>query len=207
MPACCIDGFGEPLSRNDGLMASLGEIIRALYGSWRFLRLDSGGLAYFDGSVAGAWRSFTVALLLLPFHVAVLGMRLAKLDPSTTAVAYWLVESLTYVVSWLAFPVAAAVVIERLGLMDRFPVYLTVYNWVSGFVNMPLIALQFGSLAGVLPLEVTGFLSLILFCVVCLCLWFVARTVLAIPGLAAAGLVALDLAITYLVFVLAQRLY
>ena len=44
-------------------MPSLVEVVQALYGTWRFARLDRGAMRYFDLSHRGVWRSFWAAAL------------------------------------------------------------------------------------------------------------------------------------------------
>ena len=57
------------------MIPTAGETLRALYGAYRLARLDAGGMAYFDSSIGGFWRSFFAAVLVVPFYALLLVMR------------------------------------------------------------------------------------------------------------------------------------
>ena len=60
------------------MIPSVTEIAYALYGAWRLARLDSGGMGYFDRSIAGFWKSFFAALLVAPGHILLLVIEFDK---------------------------------------------------------------------------------------------------------------------------------
>ena len=47
-------------------MVSQLEIVRSIFGAWRLLTLDAGGMQYFNRTPEGAINSFTAALVVLP---------------------------------------------------------------------------------------------------------------------------------------------
>ena len=66
-------------------------------GALRLAQMDRGGLAFFDRSVAGFWRSFYAAALVLPIYI----LTLLLIDRMPTDVGAWALEGIAYAVSWL----------------------------------------------------------------------------------------------------------
>jgi hypothetical protein len=81
------------------------EIVRAIFGAYRLAHFDATGLAYFNNTVEGFWRSFIAAVLAAP-AAAILVMINWSLAaeagyPLTHGVLHSaLVEGLTYVIAW-----------------------------------------------------------------------------------------------------------
>jgi hypothetical protein len=63
------------------------------------------------------------------------------------------------------------------------------------------------SITGVVPEEASPFLSLATYVVILGYVWFIARAALGVPALTAAGIVALDIALSYFIDYFADRLY
>ena len=61
-----------------------GETARALYGAYRFARLDSSGIRYFRNTRGAFWRSFNAAFIIAPFYTVLLLMRY-KIDEVSKA--------------------------------------------------------------------------------------------------------------------------
>jgi hypothetical protein len=102
----------------------------ALVGLWRLARGDHGGLDCFDRSIDGFWRSFRAAIPCYPLYLLLLVMRAAAAD--WQRVGAWrilTVETIGYVVSWTAFPLAMLSVARWIGRSDRFFDFMVPYNW------------------------------------------------------------------------------
>ena len=50
-------------------MLTIPEIVRSVYGVWRLARFDAIGMEWLDRTDEGFWRSFRVAILLLPVEL------------------------------------------------------------------------------------------------------------------------------------------
>ena len=182
------------------------EAIVSLYGSWRLARLDPRGLELFDRSDAGALRSFAAALPVLPLYM----LATLMLSPPRSQGAnplHWLsVQVIAYVLSWVAYPVAAEWLTRVMGCRQRFAGYLSAYNWSMVLQNAALLPLTLLTISGALPADFLQFLWLAAIAVIMGWLWFIARTALAIGGLAAAGLVLVDESISMLIDSIVTRL-
>jgi hypothetical protein len=111
-------------------MTAWREARAALSGLLRLARGDHGGLLLFDRSLAGFWRSFRAAILCYPLYLVLLTMRISTADwQRAGGLRIVTVESIGYVISWTAFPLAMLSVTRRIGRTDRFFDFMVPYNW------------------------------------------------------------------------------
>ena len=81
------------------------EIRLALIGTLRLARGDRGGLACFDRSADGFWRSFRAAVISYPLYLVLLSMRVTVAEwERSGAFLIITVETIAYVIAWTAFP-------------------------------------------------------------------------------------------------------
>jgi hypothetical protein len=172
-------------------------------------RLDPGGMAFFDTSVGGVWRSFFAAVIIAPLYALLLSIRLplegagSEIDP----LQFWLTEGTAYVVSWVAYPVIMITVTQLLNRSDRFQEYVVAYNWSMVLQNALILPIGILSASGVISTDAGGFLWLVALVLILIYMWFIARTALALPPFAAAGIVALDIALSFLISGVARGMY
>jgi hypothetical protein len=182
------------------------EIVRSTYGAWRLAHADPGGMAYFDATEEGFWRSFRVAILLLPLHVLAVWLQI----DSASVEEHWMrilaVDLIAYAIGWMAFPLAAHYLAMALDREREYVGYIVAYNWSNmiaapfGFVVLVLM------LSGLLPVFVRHLLFVGMLAALALYAWFIARAALRVGPWPAAGLVAIDVLITYLLFVVEASL-
>ena len=188
-------------------MALVAEAIRSLYGAYRLARLDVGGLAAFNTTVEGAWRSFFAAVIVLPFYVWELASSPELIQHGVDPSSFWSIQLIAYVISWVAFPVAMATLSEALGRADRFVSYLVVYNWAAVLQAMVFLPIELLEATQLLPPESLQVLSYAVFGAVLGYLWFIARTVLAVTPVVAMAVVALDFTLFILIHIIARTIY
>ncbi len=187
-------------------MISAREVASSLYGALRLARLDAGGMAFFNRSLEGFWRSFFAAVIVAPGY-AVLTIR--ELDPALAAarpVRVFLVEAIAYIIGWVAFPLVMAYVCDLLEREERYIGFIVAYNWavvvqmagfllVSGLASAPFLS----GLAAHL-LVFAAFLAILFY------QWFIARTALGIETGRAIMVVGVDLALVVLIAAVASGL-
>jgi hypothetical protein len=166
------------------------EVVRSLYGAWRLAWLDPSGMGHFNLSVEGFWRSFFAAVLVAPGYALLVGQDLLAREEAVSPVWAMLVETLAYVVGWAAFPLAAIVLTQLLGLSRNYAALIVAANWASVIqIGAFLAALALGFVVGSLVVVlVTG---AILFYQ-----WFVIRTSLDTTAGIAIAFVLVDLLLT-----------
>lgn len=180
-------------------MISAREVASSLYGALRLARLDAGGMAFFNRSAAGFWRSFFAAVIVAPGYAA---LTIRDLDPALAAarpVRVFLVEAIGYVIGWVAFPLVMAYVCDLLEREERFIGFIVAYNWavvvqMAGF----LVVIGIAS-APVLAGLATDLLTFAAFLAILFYQWFIARTALGIETGKAIVVVGIDLALVVLI--------
>lgn len=180
-------------------MASLVEIARALYGVWRVLRFDRSAFGFFDLSPAGALRSFTAAAVVAPLYAMLMALRYEVAAGDASPGRYLLVQAIAYVIAWTLYPVLVESLSWFLGCRPRFPGYLCVYNWMMVLQNGVIITLAVLGDIRLLPDPILGLLGFFALVLTAGYLWYLARALLAVSGLTAAGLVVLDIVISVLI--------
>jgi hypothetical protein len=180
-------------------MLTIRELVRSVYGTWRLAHLDPGGMVFFDATPEGFWRSFRVAVLLLPIELLALGLRLG-MHPSEAGLGRIVaVDLVGYAVGWMAFPLAAHYLVVALGREKDYIAYIVAYNWSSILqmgVHIVVLTLAAGQMLPELALDL---LDWIVFAAVLYYIWFIAKTALRISPLPAAGLVVIDVMISFLI--------
>ena len=81
------------------------EVQLAVGGALRLARGDPRGLGFFDTSIDGFWRSFRAAAICYPFFLILLAFRVSAAHWEASGVPrIVIVETIGYVISWVAFP-------------------------------------------------------------------------------------------------------
>jgi len=168
------------------------EIVYALHGISRLIRFDRGGLDYFDRSIQGFWRSFSVALLVAPFYALLIPAKLEAIKPTVGWAEVIAIEVLAYIVAWLLYPTVAYEICRRLGRQSEYPGFIAVYNWSSILFVGTQLVIRLPTVFGVASVGLAGWLNAIAIGFFQLYLWFVAREALKVNGITAVGLVAVD---------------
>jgi hypothetical protein len=184
------------------------EVKLALAGCWLLARGDRGGLAYFDRTLDGFWRSFRAALLAYPLYLLMLTMRVTT--GQWQEVGGWrivAIETIAYVIGWVAFPLIVLSLVDRIGRREHFFDFMVAYNWAQlpesvlfAVIGIADVSGAFGSSAGGL-FEVAAALAVIAY------EWFIARVALDTTRTAAAFVVALDIVLGVVVSHAAGELY
>lgn len=186
-------------------MISLAETMRAIYGAWRLARLDAGGLQAYDGSLAGFWRSFSAAIIVAPAQILLLWLAPDSAAPGPASGRLIAVESLSYVIGWTAFPLAAYYLTQFVDRSNRYLIYITAYNWAQVIEMAAWLALSLVS-ALLFSAAPPPLLQVLLIALVFGYEWFIARRALGVPGLAAAMFVAAGFVIVFFLDILTQGL-
>lgn len=186
-------------------MISLNETVRSLYGALRLARFDSEGLNFFNQTIPGFWRSFFAAVLVFPPYLIVLLLRHQGAYGDVSALRFYSIEILAYVIAWLAFPVVMISIAAAIDRQRFFVRYIVAYNWAGVLQNALYLPVVILTLAGGLGESASGTLSLAILGWVLAYGWFITRTALDIPASAAAGIVGLDFLLSILINVITGR--
>jgi hypothetical protein len=180
------------------------EVLSALYGAYRLAWFDAAGMAHFNLTVDGFWRSFFAAVLVAPGFAVLIAQKLVDrpepLDPGWAM----LVQLLAYGLSWAAFPLLAVVLTRLLGLSHNYVPLIVALNW--GAVLQVLVFLAAVVVGLALPGLLEGLIMLIVTGGILFYQWFVTRSALQTTGGIALMLVLIDLMLNSAISASADRL-
>jgi hypothetical protein len=180
------------------------EVLRSLYGAWRLARADVTGMQHFNFSVEGFWRSFFAAIIVAPGYALLVVQRTLDREEGYELGSTVVVESIAYLAAWAAFPLAAVVLTQLLGLGRHYVELIVAVNWsavlqIAAFLAAVALSLILPEGLGALLLAaVTGTLMLYQ--------WFVMRTALQTTGGVALALVLVDLLLSAVINLSADQL-
>jgi hypothetical protein len=139
---------------------SAAEIARGVQGALGFLRRDPAALFAFDNTMEACLRSFRLMVVTAPFYIVYSLIRYANLTVAIDTFELVVIETMSYVINWLLYPVIFYEVARRRRWLDRYPRYIAALNWT----NLPgiVIALAAIVLRMVLPAAAGGILEIAL---------------------------------------------
>ncbi len=164
----------------------------SLYGAYRLARADKSGLNYFDASIDGFWRSFFAAVVIAPLFALFLIIRYSFGEFEASPFRYLMVESISYVIAWVAFPLLMFYIAQAIEREEQYIRYIVAYNWASVWQNFVYIPLAVMAELGLMP-SGGGIVGLALLGLLMLYTWFITKTALNITTLLATVLVGIDL--------------
>jgi hypothetical protein len=192
------------------MSSALAEAWLALAGALRLARGDPAGLACFDPSVAGFWRSFRAALLCYPLYLILLTFPVVIGDgpaEEIDASRFYAAETIHFAISWVAFPLVVLPIIDFLGRGDRFLGFMTAYNWcqVPQTIVFTVVAL-FGGASLLSPNAMLA-VDLILGIAALVYEWYIARVALAVTGPKASLVILCDVLLAVVLTHISRVLY
>ena len=185
-------------------MPDVAFFTRSLTGAWRLARFDAGGMAAFDVSFEGFWRSFWAAGLVLPLYIFFLAINFEGTPVGmTTFVA---VKGVGYALGWIAFPVAMIGLAILLRLTPNYVRFIVALNWAAVLQSVLFVPVNIIAALGGLDSDLGALLYLATLGAVLFYEWFVTRSALETSAPIAAGLVAVDVLLEVMIDVGFDRL-
>jgi hypothetical protein len=180
------------------------EVLNGLFGAYRLAWFDASGMAHFNLTVEGFWRSFFAAVLVAPAYAILIGMQLSAEAENFNLALVVLTEGVGYILAWCAFPLVAIVLTRLLGLDRNYVALIVAVNWSAVLQTGAFLAVL---LLGVIVPEGLGTLIVTLTTLAILIYqWFVIRTALETTGGIALMLLLVDLVITTMINAGADRM-
>jgi branched-subunit amino acid transport protein AzlD len=180
----------------------------ALSGALRLARGDRGGLACFDRSLDGFWRSFRAAAITYPLYLVLLTMRVSVADWQRSG--GWrivIVETIGYVVAWVAFPLIMLEVTRWIGRANRFFDFMVPYNWCQVPQSALFVLVGVGTESQMLNHQAGASLDIVAAIATLIYEWYIARVALEITGSTAVFVVLVDLVLGVFISRIAGSLY
>ena len=184
------------------------EVRLALTGCLRLARGDRDGLSCFDRSLDGFWRSFRAAVISYPLYLVLLAMRVSVAEWQNSG--GWrivTVETIGYVVAWVAFPLLMLKAVRWIGRAHRFFDFMVPYNWCQVPQSALFVLAGLVSAGGVLGNQASEAIDIAAAIATLVYEWFIARVALDTTGLVAVFVVLLDLVLGVLISRVTGGLY
>lgn len=162
---------------------AVAEAWLAVAGALRLARGDPGGLLGFDPSETGFWHSFRAAVLCYPLYLILLAFPIQIGEPvEVDAWRFIIVESIHFVISWVAFPLLMLPLVDWLGRGENYFRFMVAYNWcqVPQTVLFVVVALLGG--VGLLSAEIMLVADLVVGLAALAYDWYVSRVALSVSG-------------------------
>ena len=184
------------------------EVRLALVGALRLAKGDRGGLSCFDRSLDGFWRSFRAAVIAYPLYLILLMMRVTIAEWERSGGFYIIVvETIAYVIAWVAFPLAMLTVTRWLNRSHRFFDFMVPYNWSQLPQSALFVLVGLQSTSDAISTQPAQVIEIAAAIAVLGYEWFIARVALETTAAAAALVVLVDLVLGVLISHVASSLY
>ena len=188
--------------------AAVAEVWLALTGALQLARGDARGLLCFDPTEEGFWRSFRAGALCYPLYLILLAFPIElgaplEIDPWRMTI----IETIHYVISWVAFPLLMLPLVDRLGRSDRYFGFMVAYNWCQVPQTALFATVALAGAVGLLSAE--GMLIADLFAGLGALVyeWYVSRVALAISRPRAALVILADVVLATVLSHVSAALY
>jgi hypothetical protein len=180
----------------------------ALTGALRLARGDARGLAYFDRSEEGFWHSFRAGVLCYPLYLILLSFPIQLGEPvEVDEFRLLAVETIHYVISWVAFPLLILPLVDWLRRGDRYFGFMVAYNWCQVPQTLVFAVVALLGAIGVLSAEGMLIADLIAGLAALVYEWYVSRVALAISGTRAALVIIVDIILATVLSHVSASLY
>ncbi len=181
-----------------------------LWGAWRLFRFDAGGAALLDRTPEGFWQSFWCAALIAPPYVLLLVLRgdaeaemQARAGMAAANQPLWriaAVETIAYVIGWVAFPLVMAYLVPLIDRAGRYYGYFAAYNWCAAPQVALMVAVAALRTTGLFPGALIGAIEIAALVYALGVLWFLARNLLDVNHGTAALIVVIDFLLNQLIY-------
>jgi hypothetical protein len=188
--------------------AAWAEAWLALFGTLRLARGDRGGLTCFDRSLDGFWRSFRAAAITYPLYLMLLTMRVSVAEWQRSG--GWriiIVETIGYVIAWVAFPLIMLEVTRWIGRANRFFNFMVPYNWCQVPQSALFVLIGIATESRILGARAGESLDIIAAIATLVYEWYIARVALEVAGSIAVFVVLVDLVLGVFISHIAGGLY
>ncbi len=184
------------------------EVQLAVGGALRLAIGDRRGLKFFDSSIDGFWRSFRAGLICYPLYLLLVGFRVGAAKWEASGVApILIVETIAYVITWVAFPLLILPVARQLRRDDRFLAFMVAYNWSQIPQTALFVLVGLAGATGLQPPSGAHLAGLLAAVAALVYEWYIARVALAVTGTQATLVVIIDLLLSTILGRIAQALY
>jgi hypothetical protein len=170
------------------------SVVSGMQAALLLARGRADGLRYVDDDMAGAARSFWAMAICLPAFVCLRLLAWTETGMPPHVGHVFALDLVSFGVGWCSFAVLSHRLVGVMGFGERWPRFITLWNWCNVVQYLLLVAFSIPGLLGA-PALLDQAAQLFGLGWALWLEWFAFRLTLGLGVAAAAGLVALDVAI------------
>ena len=164
-------------------------------------------MQYFENTPEAFWRSFYAAAIALPAYGLLVLLNFAENPVNASGLRILVVEFSAYVIGWTLFPLIMIGLTDTLNRFDRYFAFMAAWNWAIVLQMFLFLAITALIASGVIPPQVSGFVSLIALIAILIYQGFIALAALNISVPAAVVIVAIDLLVALVLNLITRSFY
>lgn len=176
-------------------MITSGEISRSIFGAWLFARFNANGITFFDNTVEAFWRSFWAAAIVLPAYAILLMLRYSGATIGVGAGTAIYVNSIAYVINWMAFPFAMFYIAPMFNRDQWYCRFIVAYNWSAVVQTTLMLIVSLSVASGFFPPALGFWATAIALIYIAVYKAFIAHVALQATWAGAAGIVFLEISL------------
>lgn len=180
----------------------------ALTGAVRLARGDRRGMACFDLSEDGFWHSFRAGVLCYPLYLILLAFPI-EIGPAPE-LDMWrvtIVETIHYVISWVAFPLLMIPLVDWLRRRERYFAFMVAYNWCQAPQTAVFAMVALAGATGLLSAEAVLIADLIVGTAALVYEWYVSYVALEVTRPKAVIVIVADIVLATVLSHISASLY
>ncbi len=183
------------------------EVALSIYGACQFAKFDRAAVQYFENTPEAFWRSFYASAIALPAYGLLGLLNFAENPVNAPGLRILVVEFSAYVIGWTLFPLIMIRLTDTLNRFDRYFAFMAAWNWAIVLQIFLFLAITALIASGVIPPQVSGFVSLIALIAILIYQGFIALAALNISVPAAVVIVAIDLLVALVLNLITRSFY
>ena len=183
------------------------EVALSIYGACQFAKFDRAAVQYFENTPEAFWRSFYAAAISLPAYGLLVLLNFAENPVNASGLRILVVEFSAYVIGWTLFPLIMIGLTDTLNRFDRYFAFMAAWNWAIVLQIFLFLAITALIASGVIPPQVSGFVSLIALIAILIYQGFIALAALNISVPAAVVILAIDLLVALVLNLITRSFY
>ncbi|WP_299372720.1 hypothetical protein [uncultured Kiloniella sp.] len=143
------------------MIPTLAEIKTNLGDALQYMRFNGAQITQTTVNTEVFWKSFFAAVLCIPGTIYLTIAQPLEPEPTVDLFALFLIDSLFYIINWIAYPVMMHLLLLLHKKEGRFGLFIIHYNWLQVWQSLVFVGLFFILQTDLLPAALASFVSLI----------------------------------------------
>lgn len=143
------------------MIPTLAEIKTNLGNALQYMRFNGAQITQTTVNTEVFWKSFFAAVLCIPSTLYLTIVQPLDPEPTIDLFALFLIDSLFYIINWIAYPVMMHLLLLLHKKEGKFGLFIIQNNWLQVWQSLVFVGLFFILQTDLLPAGLASFVSLI----------------------------------------------